>query len=265
MKIDKKNFWQVAALIFAVLLGLSLIVNAVFIAKNSGLTTNGIRFAGSVASSLVQPVSAQEIYPLFECPCCGKTIEECDCGMAGERRAFVDSLVQAEISEDELILAYVKKYGLNSFIDKEKQEEFREKLIAEAPNDRPVISLSPDSYDLGDVSQEEGIATIFFEVRNEGKNDLVIDRIETSCGCTSASIVYQNEEGPIFTMPGHNKEAPTDWQVVILSGETAQLKAYYDPNAHKDLRGAVTRTISLFSNDPIDFEKKVKIELNQVD
>ena len=89
--------------------------------------------------------------------------------------------------------------------------------------------------------------------------------MDTSCGCTSAAIVYQGKEGPRFAMAGHGIESPTDWQVVIPAGEKAQLKAYYDPNVHKDFRGAAVREIYIFSSDPIDFEKKVKVELNQVD
>ncbi len=39
----------------------------------------------------------------------------------------------------------------------------------------------------------------------------------------------------------------------------------YDPNIYKDFRGAAIREIHVFSNDPIDFEKEVRVELNQVD
>lgn len=249
------NFWTIIASILALFL--------VF-----GFTTGILR--GSDESSknslpLIEIASAQEIYPLFECPCCGKAIDKCSCPMAKERRTYVDGLVDAEIAEDRVILSYLKKYGLNSFIDKEKQKEFRQKLIAEAPVERPIISLTPESYNFGDVSQSKGIATTYFELKNEGKEDLVINKIETSCGCTSASIVYQGEEGPKFSMPGHGiNEEIKDWQAVIPSGETAQLKVYYDPNVHKDFQGTAIRSISVFSNDPIDFEKEVKIELNQI-
>ncbi|MDP3995768.1 MAG: DUF1573 domain-containing protein, partial [bacterium] len=167
---------------------------------------------------------------------------------------------------DEIILAYIKKYGLDSFIDEEKQQEYRELLIKEAPADRPVISLSPSSFDFGDVSQKEGVAATLFIVKNEGEKDLVIDRLETSCGCTSASIVFQGEEGPTFNMPGHDiNEQIEGWQVVIAPGDEAQLKVYYDPDVHEDFRGPAIRTISIFSNDSLDFEKKVTVELNQVD
>ncbi len=214
----------------------------------------------------VKIVSAQEIYPMFECPCCGKPIEECTCPMAKERRAFVDGLTAGRVSEDEAIMSYAKNYGLESFMDKDKQAEFKQKLIAQAPVNRPIVAISLDSFDFGDISQKEGIKSTLFELKNEGKSDLIINRLDSSCGCTSASIVYQDKEGPIFSMSGHGaNQATKGWQVTISPGDTAQLKVYYDPDVHQDFRGTATRTVSVFSNDPIAFEKKVTIELNQVD
>lgn len=210
--------------ILAVALVLSLAVNIWLFTK----TRNS-------SDVLAEVVSANEIYPLFVCPCCGRTIDAGCCPMATERTNYVDALVEAGISKDKVITAYVKKYGIDSFKDENKKEEFREKLVEEAPDKRPIIVISPDSYDFGNVSQKKGIAITLFEIRNEGKDDLVIDGMETSCGCTTASIIYNGEEGPKFGMPGHGlNEKIGDWQVAIPA-------------------------------DPIDFEKKVKIELNQVD
>lgn len=221
--------------------------------------------AVAFGKALIKPVSAEEIYPLFICPCCGKTIDADCCGMAKERKSFVDTLSQEQLSKEEIILAYIKKYGLDSFKDNDKKEEFRTSLVQTAPSDRPIISLTPDSYDFGVVSQQGGVAVTIFELENKGLSDLIINKIETSCGCTSASIIYKGNEGPRFAMPGHGiNENIKDWQVAIPAGEKAELKVYYDPNVHQDFLGAAIREIYVFSNDPIDFDKKVKIELNQV-
>jgi hypothetical protein len=137
--------------------------------------------------------------------------------------------------------------------------------VKQAPAERPIISITPQKYDFGKVSQKKGVVTTFFEIKNKGSKDLIIDRLETSCGCTSASIVWQGKEGPKFNMPGHGiNEKIKDWKVIIPPGETAQLKVYYDPNFHKDFQGFAIREIYVYSNDPIDFQKKVQIELNQV-
>ncbi len=260
MKINYKifNLILIAILLFA--LGFKVIS-----AKEADFKKN---LAGIFLSSPleVKPVSAKEIYPMFECPCCGKSIDECTCPMSKERRAFVDGLTSTDIAEEEAVASYVKKYGLESFMDEKKKEEFREKLAQEAPADRPIIAINSTSHDFGDVSQQKGVVTISFAIKNEGKSDLVIDKLESSCGCTSASVIYREKEGPKFTMPGHETDEKTEgWQVVISPEEKAQLKVYYDPDVHQDFRGEATRTVSIFSNDPVDFEKKVSIELNQVD
>lgn len=216
---------------------------------------------------IVKSVSAEEVYPVFFCPCCGQPLDKNNicCGQAQERIDYIDSLTAQNLPEKEIILTYIKKYGINSFVDKQKQAEVRNWLVESAPKTRPIISLNTEYYDWGDISEAKGVAVTFFELKNEGEEDLVINKLDSSCGCTSAAIVYKSNEGPRFAMAGHGIESPTDWEVVIPPSESAQLKVYYDPSVHPDLRGPVTREISIFSNDPIDFEKKVIIELNQVD
>ncbi|MCP6718178.1 MAG: DUF1573 domain-containing protein [Patescibacteria group bacterium] len=252
------NPWKIFSLILSIILAGSLILNAFFIQRNSHKNSN-------LSASLIENVSAEEIYPIFECPCCGKPIDQCTCPMAKERMTFIDALAGVNISEHDIMMAYVKKYGLNYFVDKERQEEFKQYLIEQASEERPIISLSSDVYDFGDVSQKDGKVFAYFEIKNNGQNDLIIDRLSTSCGCTFASIIFEGAEGPGFTMSGHGYENPTNWKVVIPKNQTAQLKVSYDPDMHKDFRGPAIRTISIFSNDPIDFEKSVKIELDQVD
>jgi hypothetical protein len=233
------------------------------------LILGGVWVAGEVQlnkSTGEKIVSAQEIYPLFECPCCGKPINECTCPMAKERRAFVEGLAAGGLEENEAVFTYLQKYGLASFVDETKEKEYRQKLVEKAPADRPIISLTTSFYNFGGVSQEKGVTTTAFELQNTGKSDLVIEKLETSCGCTSASIIYQGKEGPRFSMPGHGiNEKIGEWQITIPAGDSALLKVYYDPNVHKDFRGPAVREIYIFSNDPIDFEKKVSIELNQID
>ena len=135
-----------------------------------------------------------------------------------------------------------------------------------APTGKAIISITPKTYNFGKVSQSKGITSTVFEVKNKGASDLIIDKIETSCNCTSASIIYQEREGPKFAMPGHGiNEAIGNWQVAISPGDGAELKVYYDPNVHKNFQGPAVREIRVFSNDPTNPKAKVRIELVQVD
>lgn len=250
----------------------SLLILLVFISTSAGgvflvsQMKEGKMFK-NLSAAIIQPVLAADIYPMFLCPCCGKPLDEKNicCGMAEERIKYIDSLIKPGVSADGIILAYVKQYGANSFADASLEKEFEAKLAASAPNDRPKISLAQTYFDLGNVSEKAGVVFKLFDISNGGNRDLIINKIDTSCGCTSAAIVFQGKEGPRFAMAGHGIESPKDWQLVIPSGQTAQLKIYYDPSAHKGFRGPATREVYIFSNDPVVLQSKVQIDLNQVD
>lgn len=125
------------------------------------------------------------------------------------------------------------------------------------------IQVTPANYDFGDVPAGGSPVSSMMEVKNVGKGDLVMNGMDSSCGCTSASIVVDGVEGPRFSMSSHGTN-PRGWSVTLKTGETSQLKIYYDPSVHRDMRGPVTRFITLFSNDPINSVMEVTIQANQV-
>ena len=126
----------------------------------------------------------------------------------------------------------------------------------------PIIDITPDNHNFGMVSQAQGVVSTMMAIQNVGTEDLVIHNLDTSCGCTSASIIYKEVEGPKFGMSMHGTN-PKNYRQVIPPGETANLRVYYDPNVHKDMRGAVTRSVSIFSNDPRHKQMEVKISAIQ--
>ena len=132
-----------------------------------------------------------------------------------------------------------------------------------AGSDLPAFILAPASEDLGEVSMRDGVVTTEFEISNAGTGNLILNNIKTSCGCTSAAVVVQGQEGPRFAMAMGNPPNwnPTDWSVVLEPGEQAKLKVYYDPARHPDLRGPVTRVVRVYSNDPAHPYLDARIEL----
>jgi len=229
-----------------------------------GSRKNNMQGAAITETKLSPDELKNEIYPKFICPCCGQPLDKNNicCGAAKERIDYIDSLADAGLSEKEIIISAVKKYGITSLASSSLQEEIKEEISKSAKEDSPKIVIEPGYYNFGDVSQVKGITTTTFTIKNEGTNDLIIDNMESSCMCTTASIIYNGAEGPIFGMGMHGN--PKGWSVAIAAGEEAQLKIYYDPNVHGELRGLITRTIDIYSNDPINFQKQVKIELNQI-
>lgn len=217
--------------------------------------------AGVPSAYLAQPVSADEMFSEFICSCCGKLIGDCTCGMAGERRGFVTGAASAGQNRLDVYRAYAGQYGLDTLASDEVRMVVRDYKLANAREQRPQIVLESQEIDLGDVSAKEGKVETRISFTNAGQEDLVVDGLSTSCGCTTASVVNDGQEGPVFGA-GTSSEV---WSTAIRPGETAELRIYYDPSFHGDARGAMMREVSVSSNDPVDPVVKVSIKLNQVD
>lgn len=86
-------------------------------------------------------------------------------------------------------------------------------------------------YDFGSISMANGDVSKDFVFSNPTNKDIVINNVETSCMCTTASFV---ESGGLikgfFGMAGMGYENNTN--EVIKSGETKIVRVTYDPNAH---------------------------------
>lgn len=255
--INSSLIWQVLSLVFISL----LIVNLAFPSINNYL--KGKSFQGF---KLVQTVEASEVYPLFTCPCCGQPLNKEDpcCESMTAMIDFIDEQIIFGTNKDKVLLATAKEFGIDRLTNPDDQIALKEKLAKLAPDDAAKINLSESKKDLGEVNQADGEVSIDFTLSNKGQSDLIIDKLSSSCGCTSATIVYEEKEGPRFAMAGHGYENPTDWQVAIKPGNDAILRVYYNPAVHPDLVGAVTRTVSIFSNDPVEFETTATITLEQI-
>lgn len=88
----------------------------------------------------------------------------------------------------------------------------------------PRMEIDPESHDFGHVEQNQSLVKEF-EIENVGDEDLVIDRISTSCGCTAALTSDK----------------------VVKPGKNTTLKVTFETRRYK---GPVERSISIASNDP---------------
>jgi hypothetical protein len=129
--------------------------------------------------------------------------------------------------------------------------------------DAPILQLSSSYHNFGNVPGGGSVVSTLMGITNTGESDLIITGMDSSCGCTTASIVTDGVEGPRFSMSMHGTN-PTGWSETIEPGNTAQLKIYYNPSTHSELRGPVTRYVTIFSNDPYKSQMRVTIEANQV-
>ncbi|RJQ26515.1 DUF1573 domain-containing protein [Candidatus Parcubacteria bacterium] len=252
-----KLFWQIATII-----GLVIVFSSPI---NAALQNLGIKQEVKIPA-VIEKAKANEIYPMFTCPCCGEPLnkEEPCCGSMTQMIDFIDQKIYTGASKDEVIFATAQEFGIERLANESDRDNLRAKLLANAPKNAPKISIPELKKDLGIVSIAKGTVSTEFTIKNEGKSNLTVNKLSSSCGCTSASLTYKNIEGPRFYMAGHGfPENDPNWKAEIAPGDTAKIKIYYDPTVHTDLIGPVTRTISIHSNDPVEFETKLTITLDQ--
>ncbi|NQV12058.1 DUF1573 domain-containing protein [Candidatus Uhrbacteria bacterium] len=104
------------------------------------------------------------------------------------------------------------------------------------------IGVSALLVDFGDIDQDGGIVSTTVEVSNTGEGVLEIHRLSTSCGCTTA----QMNESP------------------LSAGEARTLTIEFDPMAHPDQSGPITRVIYIQSSDPGQPELEIDITGNVI-
>jgi hypothetical protein len=103
---------------------------------------------------------------------------------------------------------------------------------------QPVLTLSEAAFDFGKVKYGQ-VLEHTFTVKNEGESILKIDRIATSCGCTTAKI---------------DKEE-------IKPEEKAQLQVVFDTGVMGEavVKGRQERFVYLKTNDPTKPQVTIKI------
>lgn len=237
-----------------------------YVSRNQMKTPSGMTSVEKTELSLEPAKTPKEYYDMFQCSCCGRSIDAGCCGSAKQRKAYADELMFEGLGENELVYKMIKKFGFDVLKDQSKEQEIREYIKSIAPENPPKIEIEPSKYDFGIISQADGVFSTIFTITNTGGSDLIIENMDTSCGCTSAAIVYNGIEGPRFSMSMHG-DNPKNWEQVIPPGDSAQLKVYYDSMAHgiqDKPEMNIIRDVTIISNDPVDFQKKVRIEATQI-
>jgi hypothetical protein len=103
-------------------------------------------------------------------------------------------------------------------------------LTKEQLNNAPVFKVEATTVDLGKIkgsTQNE----VVFKFKNDGKSDLLIRFIRSTCGCTA---VQQGQQG-----------------VGIKPGESSTIKAVFNSGSYS---GKVTKAIYVYTNDPKNSE-----------
>ncbi len=94
----------------------------------------------------------------------------------------------------------------------------------EKPKEQPKMKLSRSQHDFGTVSEGK-VVELNVDFKNIGKDELIVNDVKSSCGCTAALL-------------SSKKLAP---------GQTGQIKIELDTS---DRVGKFTRTVTLYTNEP---------------
>ena len=88
----------------------------------------------------------------------------------------------------------------------------------------PSISFSEEEWDFGKIKEDERPVHIF-TIKNTGREELIISRVRSSCGCAATMLSSDN----------------------IKPGKSAELKVTFNPTGYN---GLVKKDIYIESNDP---------------
>jgi hypothetical protein len=103
-------------------------------------------------------------------------------------------------------------------------------LTKEELENAPVFRVETTTVDLGKIKGSTQ-NQVEFKFKNDGKNDLLIRYIRSSCGCTA---VMQGNQG-----------------VPVKAGESSSIKATFNSGSYS---GKVTKAIYVYTNDPKNSE-----------
>lgn len=110
------------------------------------------------------------------------------------------------------------------------------------------VEISEEARDLGTMQVSEERTAEFF-LRNTGGEPLQISQVQTSCMCTFAQVMIDDEQSPLFNMEMHNPPDVQTWKGIVEPGATAAVRVVYKPSL-MPVEGAVARYVKFGTNDP---------------
>lgn len=104
-------------------------------------------------------------------------------------------------------------------------------VSADEPIRESGLAAAETFYDFGEISMADGNVDKVFEVTNPTDKDITLERLTTSCMCTTAFILEDGARRGPFGMPGHGGPVARANEVIPAGGRLA-IDVVYDPNAH---------------------------------
>ena len=93
-----------------------------------------------------------------------------------------------------------------------------------------TLAAQEDNFDFGSISMAAGPVSRSFKLKNTGPGPLTIEKIYTSCMCTTASLTIKDRTVGQYGMPGHSFIPKINQ--TIEPNEEATVEVVFDPAAH---------------------------------
>lgn len=90
--------------------------------------------------------------------------------------------------------------------------------------------VGESTYDFGSISMKNGRVNRMFEIVNDSSAPVTLQKIYTSCMCTTATLSFGGKSWGPVGMPGHGGVPPVNES--LSPGEKATILVEFDPNAH---------------------------------
>jgi len=101
----------------------------------------------------------------------------------------------------------------------------------DSPYSASVLVSTETDFDFGTIPMYGGDVVHEFTAINDGTEPIVVGKVYTTCGCTTAILVdASGKEYGEFGMQGHG--LPSDTKVEVGPGEPLLVRAIFDPAAH---------------------------------
>ncbi|MEK7582761.1 MAG: DUF1573 domain-containing protein [Patescibacteria group bacterium] len=118
-----------------------------------------------------------------------------------------------------------------------------------------LIVEEANNYDFGTISMAAGEVKHQFKIKNTSNEAVTINKMYTSCMCTTAILMMGGEQFGPFGMPGHVAVPKIDQ--IVGPNEEAIVEIIFDPAAHGPAGvGRIQRTITIENNagQPVELQ-----------
>ena len=127
--------------------------------------------------------------------------------------------------------------------------------VLSARSNGTLIVEEANSYDFGTISMAAGKVKHAFKIKNSSNEAVTINKIYTSCMCTTAALTVGGKQLGPYGMPGHGAIPRIDQ--AVNPKEEAIIDVVFDPQAHGPAGvGRIQRIITLENNagQPVELQ-----------